>query len=222
MVQSSGMILNGWGWSKALWTVDRRWMIPDYGESSMDRQLDQLSHMCRRHQPLHLVGWSMGGILALRMFHDRPEWFERISLIACNPCFVGAPDWPGVGLSMWSDFAEHLKQSPEKQWWRFVALQLLGEAQSVALMRQIRQNRMCQPYGPWLEQLEWLQFDARSLLADIPVPCRLLLGNADRLVPVSLARLWPANWHIDVWDGVGHLLPLSASRLQTWLNVEES
>ncbi len=218
MAQAAGMILNGWGWSPALWSVESEWFIPDYSEVSMDRQLDRLVNCCVVNEPLHLVGWSMGGLLALRLAHERPEWFRCVSLLACNPFFLGDRDWPGVGMPSWSSFAAALLQSPVDQWWRFVALQLQGEAHPAAMMRQIRQNPDWRPSGHWVEQLDWLQFDARPLLTHVHVPCRVLLGGQDRLVPPALSGMWPSAWQVDVWEEVGHLLPLHSNRLQTWLN----
>ncbi|MCA1979868.1 MAG: alpha/beta fold hydrolase, partial [Thiobacillus sp.] len=41
-----------------------------------------------------VLGWSLGGQVALRAALDHPHKIARLALLASTPRFVAAPDWP--------------------------------------------------------------------------------------------------------------------------------
>ena len=44
--------------------------------------------------PVTLIGWSLGGAVALAFAHARPERVARLVLVGATPRFVAADDWP--------------------------------------------------------------------------------------------------------------------------------
>src|SRR5262249_22095280 len=44
--------------------------------------------------PMLLLGWSLGGAVALQWAQSEPERVRGLLLAATTPCFVARPDWP--------------------------------------------------------------------------------------------------------------------------------
>src|SRR5271170_4832175 len=44
--------------------------------------------------PLTLLGWSLGGTIALRWARSEPARIARLILTGTTPCFMSRPDWP--------------------------------------------------------------------------------------------------------------------------------
>ena len=45
-------------------------------------------------EPASLVGWSLGGLAAMRWALDAPASLKSLTLVASSPCFVQRADWP--------------------------------------------------------------------------------------------------------------------------------
>ncbi len=129
-------------------------------------------------------------------------------------------------------FAEAFADKPGPTLKRFMALQLQGEPDSRALLRQLQQLQKAQsaPDTATLQAgLDWLlQLDGRVALADLNMPVCHLLGEADPLVPVALAERLEADYprhEIRRLPACGHAPMLScperlAAELDTVLSRE--
>ena len=91
--------------------------------------------------PVAVVGWSLGGLVAMQWALQRPEAVRALALTATSPCFVRQPDWPhaqpaeqiaAVADSLGSDFEATLN--------RFLALQLLGASDARATVNAVRDS----------------------------------------------------------------------------------
>ena len=45
-------------------------------------------------QPLAVLGWSLGGLVAMRWALARPARVQRLALVCTTPRFIASPDWP--------------------------------------------------------------------------------------------------------------------------------
>ena len=72
-----------------------------------------------------VLGWSLGGQVALRAALDHPQTIARLVLLASTPRFVAGPDWPhGMGAAELDGFAAALRADPGATLLRFLSLRL--------------------------------------------------------------------------------------------------
>ena len=145
--------------------------------------------------PVHVVGWSLGGLIAQHWAARHPALVKSLALIATSPRFVRDDSWPhaqqrsaieSVGASLDTAFELTLE--------RFLALQMLGAPaarQTLAdLKAQLFSHGRPQGLLPALECL--LATDARELAASIHCPVGLFFGARDAITPIGAGR-WLAD-----------------------------
>ena len=197
------VLLHGWGlrlevWDGLVGSLRERFRViradlPGHGRSRDTTWLDAGALIpaleAVLEPPARWIGWSLGGLLALQLAGRRPDWFDRVGLLGCNPCFVQRPDWPGVTPQVFEGFAAGLAHAPEVTWQRFLGLVARGGNQREVLRGLRRAAGEDMPRSDALAQgLELLaQTDARPTAAALAVPVHWLLGSADALVPAAVA-----------------------------------
>ncbi|GIX29921.1 MAG: hypothetical protein KatS3mg124_0393 [Porticoccaceae bacterium] len=177
----------------------------------------------------HLLGWSLGGMLAVRLAARHPERVGRVVTLAANARFLAEDDWPGLDRRTFARFRADFAADPAAGQRRFCALQALGDTAEVELGRRLAALSPA-PHREWLEALDWLaELDNRAELAALAQPSLHLFGAGDRLVPAeaaaALARLAPRA-RCALLPGRGHALPLAdpaglARRLRAFLAAPE-
>lgn len=175
--------------------------LPGHGFSAAceDYALDALAQRVLAAAPPRAVwlGWSLGGMLAVRIAALVPERVERLILIASSPCFAQRPDWrAAVEPAVLRAFAAQLQSDPAGTVQRFVALQAVGadDARSqVKRLRQILAQRPVPDVAALRAGMDILRdADMRSEYARLTLPIRLVYGGRDTLVPPAAAR-WAAQ-----------------------------
>lgn len=139
----------------------------------------------------HIVGWSLGGNIALAYARDYAERVLSLSLIACNPSFQSRDGWAcGMDGDVLQGFVSLLTAQPDKAIQRFQLLQCRGDALGRRLAERLRNL----PGSPLryraqtlADALGYLQrVDQRAYRNDgSPL---YLLGAADALVPSELSQ----------------------------------
>jgi len=166
-----------------------------------------------------LVGWSLGGALALRLAERFPSRVRAVVSIATNPCFVRRADWPhAMAAETFRAFRAGVAVGPERQLERFGALQARGDRHEREVLRQLRRTRAgtATPEN-LLRALDTLAtLDLRATLPTLAQPVLHILGNSDLLVPPQVAddyrRLQPRASIFSI-DGAAHAPFLSEPRL---------
>ncbi|WP_293910556.1 alpha/beta hydrolase [Deinococcus sp.] len=152
----------------------------------------------------HLLGFSLGAVLAFEVLRRAPERVARLSLLSANP---HAPT--AAQLEVWAQQEQQVRAG------RFgeVAANLAGSS------GPHRQTVLDMAYvvGPeaFLEQLNMLRSrpDSRPTLASYSGPLTLNVGQADTVTPPSLVREMAAlalQADVQLIPGAGHYLPLDA------------
>lgn len=145
--------------------------------------------------PVHVVGWSLGGLMAQAWARFFPDEVKSLTLVSSSPCFVQKNDWAfaqkaedlaQMAANLQTDFAPTLQ--------RFLMLQTLGSNEARQVLRQLQGELFAHGEAagllPALAMME--QEDARDLAAHIEVPTLVVAGARDSLTPLGASR-WLAE-----------------------------
>ena len=164
--------------------------LPGYGEGrwSTDLSLDDQAKIIGDQLPAgKILGWSLGGLLAISLVKHFPGKFDPV-IVCCNPCFVRRPDFEsGIDEYVFDQFADELKKNWALTMRRFLALQMLGVEGAKQTVKELMKTMLSSP-KPDSELLnKGLQLikeaDLRRDLQAITTPFRWILGERDTLVP---------------------------------------
>jgi pimeloyl-[acyl-carrier protein] methyl ester esterase len=154
-----------------------------------------------------LLGWSLGGQVAMRAALDHPHKIARLILLASTPRFVAAEDWPrGVASDDLQAFGSALLADPQATLLRFLSLQTRGMPGQKTLQQQLRQTLLAAP-APRRDALAGglailRDTDLRDELPRLMQPALVLHGALDALTPPAagtwLARVLPAAQHVEL------------------------
>jgi len=141
-----------------------------------------------------VLGWSLGGLVALRAALDHPARIARLVLLATTPRFVAAADWPhGIRLDDLTTFGAALGEDAEATLLRFLSLQTRGVANQKNLLQTLRGGLRATP-APHPDALAaglaiLRETDLRAELPALRQPTLVLSGALDTLTPFSAS-----NW----------------------------
>jgi len=159
-----------------------------------------------------VIGWSLGGLIALQLALVRPDLVRRLVLISSTACFHQTPDWQAaMKATTLRGFAAALQENQHDTVQRFLALQVHGSSNERQQLRLLKQAIAARPPArpaalhSGLKILE--QADLRSSLDAIGQPVLLIYGQHDRIVPpaagAAMDMLLPqSSYHI--LPGGGH------------------
>ncbi len=203
------VFLHGWGMNSDVWEdispqLSHHYSVtlidlPGHGRSataSHDFQLEQVAEELIEviPQAAILVGWSLGGLIALQIAHQYPEQIQALVMVASSPRFVKNSEWPyGVDAAIFDKFARELKEDYQATLKRFIAVQAMGSAHAKSEMRTLR-GRILRHGNPHQEALQGglrllQQSDLRQSLAELHCPTQLILGSRDTLAPARIAKV---------------------------------
>jgi len=202
------VLLHGWGLHCGVWhhlrdALSPGWRVhcvdlPGHGLSPWPASIDDLQGIARHvlpHVPSGAVvlGWSLGGMAALALTRLAPRRIARLILVATTPRFVADDDWPhGMSASLLAAFAARLQVDYRRTISEFLALQVRGEQNEAATLRELRARLMNhgtlrpEALAAGLEILR--EADLRPELSRIAVPTLVFAGQYDRVTPPDAGR----------------------------------
>ncbi|HSJ80899.1 MAG TPA: pimeloyl-ACP methyl ester esterase BioH, partial [Thiobacillus sp.] len=164
-----------------------------------------------------LLGWSLGGQVAMRAALDHPHKIARLILLSSTPKFVATEAWTrGMAAAELQDFGAALLADPEATLLRFLSLQTRGMPGQKTLLQQLRQALLAAPVARSEALAAGLAIlrdtDLRAELPRLVQPTLVLHGALDTLTPPAagtwLAETLPASQHI-VFSRAAHAPHLS-------------
>lgn len=220
------VFIHGWAMNSAVWQSCLQRLpdrirpicidLPGYGESrdidagTLDEYVDHVA--ARITHPVMLLGWSLGGLVSLRLAARYSDKVSALFQVATNPKFVQSSDWPtAMEAGVFEQFAMSLEQDRARTIKRFLALQARGTDSSMQTVRAL-QAAIGERGLPAKETLRTglkmlSDTDLTTALRALDCPVSWLLGEKDALVPSELARAlerMPLNIDIQVVAGAGH------------------
>ena len=170
-----------------------------------------VSEIGARTPPALWLGWSLGGLFALRAAATLPT-VRGLAMIASTPRFVTGGQWAhAVAPEVFARFGQDLGEDYAGTLERFIALDTLGSEQGrdeLAAMRALLHARGAPDPAALQQGLQLLgHSDLRRSLPALRVPSLWLAGRRDRLVPPGgmrgAAGLAPGARFIEIAGG-GH------------------
>lgn len=148
-------------------------------------------------QQTMLLGWSLGGQVAMRMALDYPAQIKRLILVSSTPKFVRDDSWQaGLPLADLNAFGEDMQSDTRATLLRFLTLQTRGASTQKRLLESLRATFFAVPLpvpqalSAGLEIL--LHTDLRTEVKTLSQPALLIHGSLDKLTPTS-AGAWLAG-----------------------------
>ncbi len=140
-----------------------------------------------------VLGWSLGGLIALAYAQQYPDRVKQLCLMAASPCFVERESWScAMAKDVFMNFAEQLDVDHAATVQQFLLLQARGSAHSRQTIRSLaaKMNEVglakAEALRAGLALL--ISLDLRELLANITCPTMMILGERDTLIPASMAE----------------------------------
>lgn len=216
------VLVHGWGMGPHVWddisgalAADRRVRcveLPGHGTAppaapDLDSWADQV--LAAVDGPADWVGWSLGGLVALAAARRRPALVRSLLLVATNPCFVTAADWPGIDAAVLDGFHRAVAGDPAGTHARFLGFQVAGSERGRSALRRLRASAECDGIPSTAALTDGLTLlrdsDCRTDLLTTQAPVAVMLGGEDPLVPTALVHeLGAAGVPVRVLDGAGH------------------
>ncbi|MGH9576962.1 MAG: alpha/beta fold hydrolase, partial [Terriglobales bacterium] len=146
------VFLHGWGSGAAVWQdmaaqlTPRRLAhapdLPGYGAAPAcaPYTLDVIAAVVARAAPprCQVIGWSLGGQVALAWAKSAPQQVVRLALIAATPCFTQRTDWPhAVTAEALDGFMKGIAADRAGMLRRFISLQAQGDGKAKQVARQL-------------------------------------------------------------------------------------
>jgi len=201
------LLIHGWGMHGGMWgqvagqlaeshrvhSVD----LPGHGGSractpyALDNLVQQLS--AQFDEPLAIVGWSLGGQVALRWAQLHPAQVHKLALVATTPCFVQQAGWScAMAADTLQEFAASLLQNHALTLKRFLALQLRGSENERELLLDLR-ARLYANGEPDIAALQGgldilRDTDMRKQLTHIAQSTLVIAGERDTLTPSAASE----------------------------------
>jgi pimeloyl-[acyl-carrier protein] methyl ester esterase len=201
------VLIHGWGLHGGIWdglmpllephVRVTRVDLPGHGRSPWagEATLDAMVAAVRAVVPARAawLGWSLGGLVAMRAAMQAANRVEALVTVASSPCFMRKPHWQSAMLPQLLDtFADELEQDYRQTLTRFLALQVRGSEHATAVLKDLRETMLS--HGP--PHVDGLRAglgilrdtDLRDELASIHCPTLLLTGERDTLVPAGAGQ----------------------------------
>ena len=144
-----------------------------------------------------LLGWSLGGQVAMRIALDHPSQIKRLILVSSTPKFVLDDSWQaGIPLADIMSFGEDMQRDTRATLLRFLTLQTRGASAQKVLLESLRETFFAAPLpapqalSAGLEML--VHTDLRTELATLTQPTLVIHGSLDKLTPPN-AGAWLAE-----------------------------
>ena len=202
------VLLHGWALHGGMWGP---WLeqlaqharlhlvdLPGHGHSRWDDDIADLAGLAKQVFPAvprgaTVLGWSLGGMVALELARRHPQHLGALVLLATTPRFVAGDGWAhGMRRDVLEGFARGLVADYRGTVRNFLALQTLGDENATQALRTLR-GRLATHGEPDAAALRTgldilRRVDLRDALPRLSQPALVVAGERDRLTPPEAGR----------------------------------
>jgi len=202
------VLLHGWGlhgeiWQTLLPELELHFRVynvdlPGFGYSKAqtdDYNLDYVVDNIKSILPekFHLMGWSLGGLVAMAIAKNLPKQTEKLITVATNPCFVVNSNWQAaMPKQLLQSFMSSLVNNPKRTLNKFLSIQAKGstrQKQDLLKLRKILSSRDAPDQKVLLGGLQILQeTNLVASLSKLTLASLQIYGAQDSLVPIEIAK----------------------------------
>ncbi len=207
------VLLHGWGLNLRVWDGLTRELaksfrviavdLPGHGRSAWNpkartpaEQAWQVhASLASRSDRYSLLGWSMGGQIAIDLAAAMPGSVERLVLVATTPRFAASEDWPyGLPAATLEKLAIQLRTNYKRTVSEFLELQVRGSASSEKVLAELHASLFSHGEAhpkALVAGLNTLKSsDLRSMLSLVRASTLVIAGQYDRVtLPIASRAL---------------------------------
>lgn len=238
------LLLTGWGASHRVWDsiipaletgCQINNVIPTWSDAAqvqgslcaLDHYVDAIANAYI--YPHHVVAWSLGGSVAIRLAARHPDMVKDIIFIASTPKFVSADNHQaGIIYDEYEALKKSFIDAPTTTLKAFQALQVVGDENARGILKQLRKY---DDYAHFDIQelkagLDMLEQDFSAQLDALSCPTYFILGQDDAVINSMHVQYFARQTQSEyvMWPRVGHVPQLSCpervvDQIATFLNL---
>ena len=184
------VFFHGWGFSHQIWSelipqlsvnhtlylVD----LPGFGQTEMmDWPVFKALLLAQLPPQFAVLGWSMGGLYAIRLALDAYDRVEYLMSIASSPYCLEDDQWPGIEKNIYDSFMMRIALDPQKTVHDFLKLQ---STTTPLIVESVSMTNLGGLVGGLRVLLDW---DLREALMGYDKPSCFVFGRQDSIIPVQ-------------------------------------
>ncbi|MDX8403711.1 MAG: alpha/beta fold hydrolase [Mariprofundaceae bacterium] len=199
------IFLHGWGQSRQIWSRQMEAFpeaiflnLPGHGangEKTIEASnwVEAMAHQLP-DSPSIIVGWSLGGMMAMQLALQYPGKIAGLVLVSTTPLFCRQEGWEsGCNDELFDAFESGVQNNAAKTMSRFFAMMLYGDQISRSEYNQIAKegvDRSAPPSATALKTgLDYLaKTDLRKELSNIHQPTLIMHGTDDAIIPTTAGQ----------------------------------
>jgi pimeloyl-[acyl-carrier protein] methyl ester esterase len=193
---------------------------PETAFSPISRYAGAVARFLKRFDgPFCIVGWSTGGIIAIEAAASCAQKVAGLVLLSSTSrfCAVGPAEGPcaepygaGVEPAALKAMIRKLKRNPEEVVREFLSQAIFPMTVTAEELARITQDALRPGKDCLVDGLEYLaRVDLRGVLRSMSMPCLVIHGVQDRIVPWQAARFLGSNLplsKVELLPSAGHLI----------------
>ena len=170
-------------------------------------------------EPYSLLGWSMGGQIALEMYKQksahkcgdpecRHDLIESLILVSSTPKFVASDDFPvGMNKAVFSKFKKGINEHSDVSIDEFYKLIFSRNEDGGKYIDDLKKQTPSQKtLSDCMKSFE--KFDERNILPKITVPTLIMTGDSDGVIDPKASMFMSQeinNSSLKIFKGAGHV-----------------
>lgn len=228
------LFIHGWGVDRRIWRQQLKFFseyykvmsvdLPGHGKSSWKkmslewivRDLQGILEKIQFHEAT-LIGSSLGGLVALKLYELFPDGIKRIIFVGAMPRFAKSADYPhGLDMDRMRALGEHLKTdypSVVNVFFRSLFTREERQTRRFKWLQKFRRTDKVPMQHALMEYLDILETeDLTEVLEKIKIPVQFINGREDEICnreTVAFLKTLLPDSRFDFFEKCGHFPFLS-------------